>query len=331
MNLLRKCNLLILSTIIALSSCDTPQYEIADADTYSKIFMQSASNGTVTKSLPISDSWNEISLGAGYGGITKMTDKISVNFEISASKIEEYNAQNNTNYSLPPQGSYLLEQTSAEILPGYSGSNSIKLKINPLKLGGTKPYLIPVSITNVVPSIPLVDGLETTYILVNGFYETNPYTPIDKTGWEIVTVSSDNNDNGVGGRARFCIDGDLNTCWLTQYSRVNGVRPAHPHHIVIDMKSEKVMHGIQLFGRKTLVGASSQTYLFPKTVHVETSSNGTDWNSLGVFTLGYKDANNPEDTMYFEQSATCRYFKVTILGSTSATGDTSGIAELIPF
>jgi len=316
--------------ILIANSCSAPQFEIPNADSYSKVFMQAASNGTMTKSFAIEDTWNMIPLGAGYGGVNKLTDKITINFEIDESLVQKYNLENNTNYTLPPQDSYSLDENEAEIVPGKSGSSVINLKVNPLKLSGTKTFLIPVKISNISSNIPITDGLETTYILVNGYYENNPYSPIEKTGWSIVSVSSDNNDSGVGGRAHFCIDGDLNTCWLSQYSRVNNVRPAHPHNVVIDMKASKVLHGIQLFGRKTTT-SSSQTYLFPKTVHVEISMDGSNWTSLGVHTLGYKDANNPEDTMYFEQASSCRYVKITILGSQSATGDTTGVAEVIPF
>lgn len=321
----------IIGITLIIQACSEPKYDIPDAESYSKIFMQAASNGTLSKSFPIEDTWHSIPLGAGYGGLVKPDQKITVQLSVDPSKLEEYNTANNTNYTLPPSGSYTFDGGTVEILPGLSGSNSVQLKVNPLKLGGTRTYLIPISITNVTPHIPIANGLGTAYIQVSGFYESNPYTPYDKTGWEIVDYSSDNNDNAVGGRARFCIDDDVNTCWLSQYTRVNGVRPAHPHHVTVDMKENKELHGIQLFGRKTLPGKSSQTYLFPKTVHIEVSSDNNNWTSVGVFTLLPVDQINPEGTMYFEETVSGRYVRVTVLGSTSPTGDTTAIAELYPF
>lgn len=316
--------------MLFLVNCKEPEYEIENADSYSKIFMQLASNGSVVKALPISDTWVSMPFGAGYGGISPLGQDVEISFQIDQNQVDAYNLRNNTNYQLPPADSYRISSPKVTVKAGMAGSSSTTLEINSLKLSGTRSYLIPVSISNVMPQIPISEELRTTYFIVNGVYESNPYTPISKTGWEIVDVSSDQAD-GIGGLARFCIDGDVNTCWLSRYSRVNNVRPVHPHHVTIDMKDTNTLHGLQIFGRRTVPPQSSQAYLFPKNVRVELSDDGVTWETTGMYTITAAVANEPEATIYFEQSIRGRYMKVTVLNSTSANGDTTGIAELIAF
>lgn len=328
-----KCIMILWATtnVLLWQACKEPTYTIENEESYSRVFMQLASNGVIETSFPIKDEWTSISFGAGYGGLLPLTQNVQIDFEIAQNQVDVYNQQNNTNYELPPSESYKLNNLSVEIPAGGSGSNSIDLEVNSLELKGTKAYLLPISIRNVTPGIPIAEGLETTYFIVKGFYETNPYTAIPKTEWEIVEVSSENAD-GIGGLGRHCIDGDVNTCWLSQYSRFpDGTRPVHPHHVVVDMKNTETLHGIQLFGRRTVPPQSSQTYLFPKNVHIEVSNDGSTWESAGVFSIIAAVADDPEATMYFEQALQGRYIKVTVLNSTSANGDTTAIAELVAF
>ncbi|MFT3903778.1 MAG: DUF1735 domain-containing protein [Niabella sp.] len=319
--------LLMLLCAVSWQSCKKPVYQFEDQESYSRIFMQLASNGVVEKSLPIKDEWIAFPFGAGYGGPVNLAENVKVGFEIAQDQVDQYNQQNNTNYELPPAGSYRLDNSTVEIPSGKTGSNSISVEVNPLKLNGTKAYLIPIRISSVSADIPVIEELKTTYFIVKGFYEANPYQPISKTDWEIVEVSSDQAD-GVGGLAKYCIDGDVNTCWLSKYSKVNNVRPVHPHHVTIDMKDMKTLHALQIFGRITQEGKSSQDYLFPRTLHIEVSNDGENWESAGIFSTVTTPAGAPEATMYFEKAVQGRYLRVTVLSSTSANGDTTGIAEI---
>lgn len=328
-----RSNLLLVSALmscICLQQCKEPSYELDGQESYAKIFMQSASNGVVEHSLPITDSWIDISFGAGYGGPLLLEQNVQVDFEIAQEALDSYNQENNTNYQLPPADSYRFENRQVQIPAGKSGSNSTSISINPLKLNGTRAYMLPVKISKVSANIAVMEELQTTYFLIQGFYESNPYQPYEKTNWQAVEVSSEQAD-GAGGLGRHAIDGSVNTVWLSRYSRTNGVRPVHPHHIIIDMNQSNMLHGLQIFGRVTNEGQSSQDYLFPRNIHIEVSDDRTNWTSAGLFTLVTAPARAPEGTVYFEQAITGRYFKVTVLSSTSANGDTTGIAELIAF
>ena len=313
-----------LAAIFFFQGCKEPTYPIEDAEKYTNVFMQLAADGVVNKSFSIQDEWTNIPFGAGYGGFDILSQAIKVDFTVDASLIEEYNLQNNTQYSLPPEGSYKITEPSVEIQSGNSGSNSTNLEVNPLLLGGTKQYIIPVKIDQVAPAIPIAENLQTTFFIINGFYESNPFEPIANADWEIHDYSDDDYD-GIGGRAPYCIDSDVNTCWLSTYRRVDGWRPGHPHFVAIDMKDTNTMHGVTLFGR---LGANN-AYLFPKNVLIQTSSDGQNWEDAGSYTIA-ASSDDTSATMYFEQSVKCRYFKVTVLSS-AGNGDTTAVAELVAF
>ncbi|MBD1421884.1 BT_3987 domain-containing protein [Sphingobacterium chuzhouense] len=322
----------ITATFILLfwQNCKVPEYPIENEESYSKIFMQLASDGAVEQSLPIKDEWTTITFGAGYGGLIPLTQNVQVTFEIAQEEVDSYNQQNNTNYELPPLDSYKLNNTTAEIQAGKTGSNSVSLDVNPLKLNGTRSYLLPITISNVTPDIPVSESLKTTYFIINGFYETNPYDPLPKGDWTIHDFSSQASD----GNAVDAIDGNLATHWLSEWRRDdNNQRPVHPHHITVDMENSHLLHGLQIYGRRPSgsQGPTSQDYLFPRNIHIETSNDGTTWQSAGIFSMTATPSGAPEATLYFEQAVTCQYFKVTVLNSTSANGDTTGIAELIAF
>ncbi|WP_183043977.1 BT_3987 domain-containing protein [Sphingobacterium siyangense] len=297
---------------------------IENSKQYGNVYLQSATNGAILQSYNIKDEWVETAIGAGYGGLDKLSQKISIELAIDASKVAEYNNQNNSNYELPPAGSYDLENPTVEIDRNFGGSNSAKLRVNAIKLGGTKSYIIPISIKNVSPELPVTKGLQTTYYIVNGVYESNLFPPIPLTGWKIIDFSDDDYD-AIGGRAPYCIDGDKTTCWLSTYRRVNGWRPAHPHHVTIAMANEQILHGLKLYGRT----GTSNAYLFPKTVQIETSTDGQTWKSAGIFIIA-ASSDETAATMYFEKSTNAKYFKVTVLNS-AGNGDTTAIAELEAF
>lgn len=322
----RRWTFLILLTapLVSLYQCKKSELKIDNPDQYTRVFMQSASNGAVTKTLAIKDEWTNIPFGAGYSGFKLLTDPIHINFKIDEAQLDLYNEQNNTNYELPPADSYKIAEASVTIQPGNAGSNNNNLEINPSKLGGTKAYMIPVAISEVQPTLTVNESLRTTFYLINGIYESNPFSPIAIDEWEIHDYSDDDYD-GVGGRAKYAIDGTIDMVWLSTYRRVDGWRPAHPHYLAVDMNANHTLHGITLYGRR----GQNQAYLFPKNVLIETSNDGTTWTEAGSFTIA-ASSDDTSATMYFEKNVNCRFFKITVLASTG-NGDTTSIAEIVAF
>jgi len=314
----------LLAIGLLLQYCKKPAFEVEDPGAYAHVFMPLAGNGAITKALPIKDEWIASSLGVGYGGPQELDAAIDIKLGVDETVIAAYNEQNNTSYELPPAGSYRLSGEQVQIPSGKNGSNSVSLEINPLKLGGTRSYLIPVSIQTVSTGLAVAPGLKTTYFIVNGFYETNPFMPYPIDTWTIADYSDDDYD-AIGGRAPYCIDGDVNTCWLSTYRRVNGWRPGHPHYVKIDMQTSHTLHGIKLYGRR----GASNAYLFPRNVQIETSENGTGWTTAGIFTIA-ASSDETAATMYLEKSVTGRYVKVTVLSSATG-GETTAVAEIEAF
>jgi len=317
--------LLFTMTLLFSYSCKQADYPIENASSYTKIFMPLANNGTVESSMAIRNEWKRLPLGAGCGGIELPDKDIEITFTIDEKSLEHYNQQNATNYTLPPAESYRFTDNSVIIPKGSTGSNTIYLEVNPLMLRGTKKYLIPVSITGNSAGLPVTEGLKTTYFLLSAFYEENPFEEYSQAKWIIHDYSDDDYD-GIGGRAKYCIDGNINTCWLSKYRRdSNGWRPTHPHHVTINMNEEVTLHGVKIVGR---LGANN-AYLFPEDVFIETSTDGENWSAAGLFSIVASSEDNSA-TMYLEASVEARYFKFTVLRSKGG-GDTTAIAEITAF
>lgn len=313
--------------ILVFSACKKADYPIEDASSYTKVFMQLANNGVIENKMPIEDSWQRFGFGAGCGGVELLSQDIEIGFKVDEEAIAEYNQGNATNYSLAPEGSFRLTEDKVTIPGGATGSNTIYLEVNPFNLQGTKEYLIPVSITSNSANLPITEGLGTTYYLVSGFYESNPFEPYSQANWTIHDYSDDENDGATtGGRAHHAIDGDIVTLWHSQWRKdENGWRPGHPHFIAIDMHETLTLHGIKIYGR---VG-SKYAYLFPKDVFVETSMDGENWTPAGTYTLT-ASADDTSATMYFAKNTQAQYFKFTTLSSKGG-GATTAVTEIVAF
>lgn len=294
-------------SILLVTGCQPETLEIPDAEQYSHIFMQSANENPISKTFAMDDHWEVIPVGAGYGGALQLPRDVEISFQVKPELVAAYNLSNATNYAVVPEGSYRITQGTAVIKAGQNGSNDVNLEVNPLKLGGTRSFLLPVSITTVSNGIKVQESLRTTYYLVNGVYSSNPYTPYAQDTWSILEVSSDDYDTG-GGRANFAIDGDVNTFWHSQYRYINGTRPSHPHFISVNMGKEQELHGLEIDGRVNQVGGNGNA----KDIVVEVSLNGTDWTSMGSYTLDNQLATN---TVYFPEAAVARFFKITVVAS----------------
>lgn len=325
-------NSLFIGMTSLIFSCEPQSFIVENPEQYSNVFMQSASETSVARAFDIEDHWHEIPFGAGYGGFDELKEDLIVTFEVRDDLVAEFNALNGTNYQIAPTDSYRIPQTSVIIPAGRTGSNSVNLEVNPLHLGGLRPVLLPISIRSVSGSVNIEESLRTTYYLLSGSYITNPYSPIPKNSWTIHDVSSEEDVN-TEGPAWKAIDGDVNTHWLSKWRRdAANWRPQHPHYIAIDMGESHTLHGLQIFGR---VGTNANNvthnfYLFPRLVNIEISEDGTNWESVGIYSTALEPAQFPEFTIYFEQSAVGRYFRITVTNS-HHTGDTTALAEIEAF
>lgn len=293
--------------LLNIQSCQKNVYEFDESLVVSSLFMQSATEGAIQKTMDINDEWIPLKIGAGYGGVKSLGKDIKVEFEVSTKALEEYNLVNGTSYSLPPKESYRFTESSVLIPNGKFGSNATSIEINPLHLAGTQRYLLPIKILSNDAGMAISEELNTTYFLINGQYTRNPFEVYPQKGWAIQGFSSDDYDAG-GGRANFAIDGDVNTFWHSQYRFIDGVRPSHPHFIAIDMGQAQVLHGLEIYGRNTQISGTGN----PKNIVVETSMDAKIWEEAGSFFLANEKAMN---SVYFPVSRNAKFFKITVVAS----------------
>lgn len=320
---MKKYNIIIGLIVFIFASCEPKELDIEDSRQYSKIFMQSAIAGSVEHSFTIGDEWHKIRIGAGYGGVDQLDSDVTVTFEVRPDLVEEFNMANGTRYAVLPPESYRFDVSTVTIPAGGTGSNSIEFEVNPYYFGGTRSFLLPVSIKEVDQDIEINPELGTTYFVISGEYGENPYEIYSQEKWTIVEVSSDVSDGAGGGLAWHAIDNNLDTYWHSNYRRdADGWRPQHPHHIVVDMDEELLLHGFTIHGRP----ASNHAYLFPNIVSFQASMDGENWIDVGIFT-GIVHTEEATATRYFEESVRARFFKLTVIKSQS-TGDTTAITEI---
>lgn len=302
-------NLFLAGLLSVFLSCESEKLEVKDAQTYSKVFLRKAMEVPYNHTYTIKDEWYPIELGAGYGGVKLNAENIFITIEERMELVEKYNEVNGTSYAAMNPDSYRIADNQVIIPSGRNGSNSVKLEINPFYFSSLKPHLLPLSITSVVPEIPVEEDLRTIYVLINGKYEENPFEKLSQELWTLLDVSSDENDGpNTGGRGHHAFDGDLETFWHSQWRRdEDGNRPGHPHYISIDMGQVESLHGIEVFGRTNRVGDNGN----PKDVIIEVSENGEDWQLIEQYTL----ENTASNILYFPEIVNVRYFKMTVLAS----------------
>lgn len=313
----------ILSMALAigfLGSCkpDTDNLLGGNVDNYSGVYMPQAVNKPATYSFKVSSTPETIVYGANFGGPVSPSGGINVQFQPDLALVSSYNAANFTQYPVMPDGSYKLEQTSATIASGSTGTAPLKLSIYTDKLDGVGGYLLPVSVKS---DYNVKESLRTTYFLVSAQYTTNPFSNLDRSAWQVVAFSSDENENANGGRVQYAFDGNVATFWSTSWRTT---KPGPPHFVTVDMGTAKKLHGFKIAGR--LDNGQPRTTGNPRDIVVQTGNDGVNWTYSQAFSL----QNLAESTIYLDYAQTARYFKITI-NSSQSDNYLTHIAELNAF
>ncbi|WP_207436042.1 BT_3987 domain-containing protein [Sabulibacter ruber] len=290
-------------------ACSPEEFGVPDAASYSKVFLQDALENPVQYSYTMRDEWDTIKLGVGYGGVNFQEQDVTVHLEVNTALVEEFNAMNGTDYPVMPEGSYRMSANSVVLPAGKANSNSLTIEVNPLRLTGPRPHLLPVSIKNASGPVQVNEELKTIYYLVSGHYKENPYGKIPQGNWKVHSYSSDENDGvKTGGRAHHSFDGSVDTYWHSQWRRdANGYRPDHPHFVAIDMQERRVIHGLEIFGRVNQIGGNGN----PRDITIEVSNDGENWVKADSYVL----ENTASNTIYFPTAMEARYFKMIVNAS----------------
>ncbi len=139
-----------------------------------------------------------------------------------------------------------------------------------------------------------IDTLATTTVISQFF----PERPVDRSSWEILSVTSEQLD---GGPATSMLDGDLNTYWHNRWS--GGTDPM-PHVMVIDMKKEMEIRKIDFHRRKD----SDST----RGILLETSMDNSTWKEYGTARWA-EGAGNEKQVIEPEGTKNARYLRVSVI------------------
>ncbi|MFV0269217.1 MAG: DUF4998 domain-containing protein [Draconibacterium sp.] len=153
---------------------------------------------------------------------------------------------------------------------------------------------------------------QTMYIpaktAIDTFYSA-PYSRIfpdivklNSPDWEIIFAST---EDAPGNVRASLLDGNKNTFWHSQW---RGGAPDMPHNLVIDMKEELEITGIDIFRRSN----NKDT----KKVEYEISLDNENWAEIGA--VDFPNNPNPNNKMLIlDEPATGRYLKIIVSESNS--------------
>lgn len=304
---------------LVLSACSYDR-DIANPEQYSRIYIPQAFAGAIYKQLPMSDVDYEFPLGAAFGGLNQLGSAVTVSLRVENNLVEDYNVINQTTYLKFPEGSYTLEKPDVKINTGTSSSDVVKLKIKTFgKLEVGKTYLLPVSIAQVSPEIPINPKLRTVYYVVKPVFSR-----INRAAWTVYDISGDENENARGGRGISSIDGDPITIWSSPW-RLS--QPNPPHYIAFDLGKLETLYGVVILARRANNGTEVVYHAgVPKDVVLEISENGTTWTVAKSVQLPHQLTSE----IFFDKAERGRYLKITVNSTNNAFYQTS-IAEINAF
>jgi hypothetical protein len=311
-----------LVTAMAITGCkDDYNLPFQPEEQYNLVYMPQAVNGAIIKTLRITDSVQSLVFGANLGGVGFAGNDITVNFSVDNSRIDSFNAVNKTNYAALPDGSYTLSATTAIIPKGAINTEplTVSFKTNGAgAMNALKTYILPIGITG--NKTPVNEALRTTFFVVKAQPDFKDYPNYDRSGWQIVDLSSEeaNGEGPNNGRAVFMLDGDNNSFWHSQWQ---GASPGPPHYMTVDMGTTKTLHGLSFLARQNDNSGK------PNDVNVQVSTDNIIFTDAGSFNL----QNNREVQLQFLPNGfkQARYFKVIINSAHNA--GFSHLAELNAF
>ena len=232
----------------------------------------------------------------------EVSGDVVVKVEADPSKVDYFNELCGTSYSLFPSDCYTLQERIV-IEGGKSMSGDIELKVDAKgKILPFVTYLLPLTLVSVQGG-EVAHEQTTIYYLLSGAEDVWNMPLDDRSGWSIVSVSSEetSGEGSENGHAIHAFDGLENTFWHTQWK---GGEPQPPHDIVIDMGKEVKMLGWQYVTRDH--GSS-----WPQEITIETSLDGEKWEGAGTYN-DLPGAGATEYRSYLPGFKQARYFRLTI-------------------
>lgn len=204
-------------------------------------------------------------------GLLEVTNKWDINATIKVDKnyVKEYNNNNNTNYQIPADGSYSIDEN----VTLSSNMQNVSINISISDFGNRKSgcFMLPIRIAD-------ISRFELSA-------EANLYAPIvrllgkrlDRSGWTAEACSEEMTGEGTTGRIMDVLDGNHDNFWHTSWQ--SGPFCNHPnesHYAVFDTKSEHMFTQVGIIQRN-----NSDWGLCVQNYEVFISSDKKNWVSAG--------------------------------------------------
>ena len=253
------------------------------------------------------------SIGKNTGHIAVVSDRDSIIAVAGAPRRELMDkrcSQELDSYAAMPETCYTIDDARAVIPNGKYISSPVTIRLNSAAFDGVGTFLLPITIERVTPDLPVSPTLGTAYLRINGTYTTNPFRPIDRSGWSVEAFSTEEPEAQTGyddnGKAFSAIDDAPCTYWGTQW---RNAKPGPPHWITIDMGKSEELHGFTIRGRADpFTSDTPKASGNPRIFNVDVSDDNASWTRVGTFTV----ENRIENEVYLDHKATARYFRITV-------------------
>lgn len=338
-------SIIFLAACIGFAACSNPAEDnfglSGNTDQYSVVYTAQAVSDSSKRvlSVPMTAVDTNFNVYAAFGGIDYPAQDLKITFRVASELVDVYNEANATSLPLMYAESYTIPKNEVTIKKGQLISDALRINIDASKFDGIGTFLLPIHIEKVTPEIKINDNLRTAYLLINGYYDSNPHPLKDRSNWSIAGISTDEQEAWSGkidgdtqttsfpnnGRAISAIDNEALTFWGTAW---RSTKPGPPHWIAIDMGSQQDIHGIKIRGR-----AASYSYKAdvksngnPRIFYLEVSNDNVNWENVGEFAC----SNVFDNEVYLNHSKKARYFKIVVT-ATQADFYGTHIAEINAF
>ncbi|WP_298648084.1 DUF4998 domain-containing protein [uncultured Proteiniphilum sp.] len=131
---------------------------------------------------------------------------------------------------------------------------------------------------------------------------------LPKAGWTATASSFDSRTGSSYRPPAHTIDNNLTTIWVNQISP----QTYYPHTLTIDMGS--IIENVS--GISLIVERRNET---PKSIIVEVSQNGNDWNPMGTYNV--ENIATTIQTFDFHQDQNIRFFRMTAIAPWGSTNN----------
>ena len=268
------------------------------------VYITQATSGNVFKVNMLISETNKpakVPFSVSYAGSSTLKEDIEVEIAFDSTLLYKRLSPESQLISLNSKN-VKLNKTKFTIKAGSKTSEIDSISINfTSDLLTNKPYYLPIKI-NVIDNKSNVKksyNQDVIYYL----FEITP-SQFEKKDWKIVDFSSEEDvaEGPKNGLARFAIDNDNSTFWITLWK---AAQPNVPHWITVDMAKEKDMIGIVLNVRDNTWNSGK-----PKDAIVYTSLDGKSWDEGEAF----NNIPNMSTDQYFPFSKpkTARYFRFKV-------------------